>query len=79
MDQLFLRTKWKGQQPDAAIGDVVLVRFENTPPTQWPMGRVTNVYKGNDGLVRSVEVTHGGHTYHRPITKLVHLPTTEQE
>lgn len=79
LDQLFLRTKWKGQQPNAAIGDVVLVRSENTPPTQWPMGRVTNIYKGNDGLVRSVEVTHGGHTYHRPITKLVHLPTTEQD
>lgn len=79
LDQLFLRTKWKAEQPNAAIGDVVLVRSENTPPTQWPMGRIINVFLGSDGRVRSVDVVYGGHTYRRPITKLILLPTTNQE
>lgn len=77
LDQLFLRTKWKGEHPNAAIDDVVLVRSENTPPTQWPMGRIANIYPGSDGLVRSVDVVYGGHTYRRPVTKLVLLPTTD--
>lgn len=79
LDQLFLRTKWRDQQPNAAVDDVVLVRSENTPPTQWPIGRITNIYPGSDGLVRSVDVAYGGHTYRRPITKLIRLPTTELE
>ena len=33
----------------------------------WPMGRVTAVYEGSDGLVRVVDVTNGKNTYSRPI------------
>lgn len=79
LDQLHLRTKWKAEQPNAAVGDVLLVRSENTPPQQWPMGRITNIHPGKDGLVRAVDVLYGGHEYRRSITKLVPLPTTDQE
>lgn len=79
LDQLFARTKWKGQQRNAAVDDVVLVRSENTPPTQWPMARISAVHPGDDGLVRTVDVVYKKNTYRRPITKLVLLPTTEME
>ena len=39
----------------------------------WPMGRVTAVYEGSNGLVRAVDVTNGKNTYSRPIHKLVKL------
>lgn len=51
LDQMLVRTKWKGTRRNAAEDDVVLVRSENTPPTQWPLGRVTATYPGNDGLL----------------------------
>ena len=38
------------------IGDVVLMREDNTGPTQWPLARVTSVYQGQDGLVRVVKL-----------------------
>ena len=35
---------------------IVLAVNEITPHMCWPLGRVTRVNKGNDGLVRSVDV-----------------------
>lgn len=75
LSQMLARSKWKTDQRNAAIDDVVLVRADNVPPTQWPMGRVTAVYPGPDGLVRSVDVFMKGKTYRRPIVKLVLMPT----
>lgn len=75
LDQLLARSKWKTDQRNAEIDDIVLVRNDNTPPTQWPLGRIVKVYVGPDGFVRSVDVVSNGKTYRRPIVKLVLLPT----
>lgn len=75
LDQLLARSKWKSDQPNASVDDVVILRSDNCPPTQWPLGRIVHVYTGADGLVRSVDVKCGDKTYRRPITKLVPLPT----
>lgn len=37
-------------------GDIVMIKNENTPRLTWPLGLVTEVYPGSDGLVRSVSV-----------------------
>jgi hypothetical protein len=34
----------------------VILRDENTPRSEWKMGRVTEVMPGQDGLVRNVAV-----------------------
>ena len=39
----------------------------------WPLGKVTEVNQGRDGLVRSVEVKVWDKALSRPITKLVFL------
>lgn len=76
LDQLLSRSKWKIDEKNASVDDVVLVRADNAAPTQWPMGRIVRTYTGADGLVRSVDVKcANGHVYHRSITKLVRLPT----
>ena len=56
-----------------AVGDVVLIYDESLPRCKWPLGRVTDVRTGSDGLVRSVKVRARGTELCRPITKLVRL------
>lgn len=70
---LQLRQKWNKQAPNLKIGDLVLLRDENTPPTQWPMGRVLEVHPGDDGVVRVVSLKTPTGIYKRPAVKMVPL------
>lgn len=72
--QLQLRSKWKCVQENLAVGDMVLVKEENTAPLHWPLGRVMQIYPGKDGLVRVVQVLMKGRLFKRPIVKLAPLP-----
>ncbi|XP_055307371.1 uncharacterized protein LOC129571589 [Sitodiplosis mosellana] len=71
---LMERNKWRHSQPNLKINDIVLIATDTLPPTQWPLGRVTNIIKGDDGHVRVADLTSRGHTYRRPIVKLCQLP-----
>ena len=37
---------------------------------RWPMGRVMEVFCGEDGGVRSVKIKTASSVFHRPVTKL---------
>lgn len=78
LSQLLGRTKWKLSEQNAAVGDIVLIRAENTPATQWPLGKIVAVYPGPDGLVRTVDVLSRGSTYRRPIAKLMYMPVGDE-
>ncbi|XP_055856002.1 uncharacterized protein LOC129919180 [Episyrphus balteatus] len=56
------------------VGDLVLVRDERLPPTQWPLGRVLEVHTGEDNLVRVATIRTQSSIYKRAISKLVVLP-----
>lgn len=51
-----IRNKWYKVHENLKVGDMVLVRDENTPPAKWPLGRVAAVHQSDDGLVRSASV-----------------------
>ena len=50
------RHKWQKRDTNIKIGDVVLVKSENTPRNSWPLGRAEETYTGTDGLVRKVRL-----------------------
>ena len=52
------RRKWGGQQRNS-IGDVVLIKEDNSPRNSWQLGRVIETIPNNDGLVRKVKVSVG--------------------
>ena len=56
LHQLQQLHKWQSQRPNLAEGDLVLVVDEILPPAKWPLGRVTGVTAGPDGLVRVAQV-----------------------
>lgn len=74
ISQLQIRSKWKNTQNNLSVGDMVLVKEDNTAPLHWPLARVTRVFPGRDNLVRVVEVRMRGKILKRPIVRLAPLP-----
>ncbi len=71
------RTKWNKVQQNLVSGDLVLVVEENMHCGQWPLGRVTEVYTGKDGRVRSAKIMTRCTTLVRPISKLCYLKSMQ--
>ncbi|XP_069965812.1 uncharacterized protein [Bactrocera oleae] len=62
------RSKWRRRTENIHVGDIVLVRHENLPPTHWRLGRITEVHPGRDGLVRNATLV----TSYGVCTRAVH-------
>ncbi|XP_055910832.1 uncharacterized protein LOC129945200 [Eupeodes corollae] len=68
------RPKWQRKELNLNIGDLVIIREPNLPPTRWILGRIAAVHPGSDDQIRVVTVKTANGTYLRPITKLAPLP-----
>lgn len=67
------RAKWTTEHINAKIGECVLVKEDNIPPTVWRMGIIEKVFPGKDGKIRVSSVRTNKGTYERPVVKLVPL------
>lgn len=75
------RTKWKQPSENLKVNDIVVIRHENLPPSQWRLGRITAIHPGSDGLVRNVTIAYSSHDdsnsklkeCQRPVQKLCKL------
>ena len=52
------------------IGDIVVVADNTLRRGSWPLGKVTGVYPGRDGIVRVADVKTSSGLYRRPVAKL---------
>ncbi len=71
--RLTARKKWFGTSRDIQVGEVVLVLSPDTSRGNWPLGRVIEVFPGQDGHVRVVKIQVGRTTLVLPISKLCPL------
>ncbi|XP_018373016.1 PREDICTED: uncharacterized protein LOC108767569 [Trachymyrmex cornetzi] len=76
VSNLQVRQKWKERKenPNLKIGALVLLRDDNAPPLQWRLGRITELIKGQDGLVRMVELKTQLGLTQRAIQRISVLP-----
>lgn len=73
--QLQHRRKWNEVKDNMKIGDVVIVEDHRVPQHKYPIGIVTDVHPGDDGLTRVVTVKmESGRLFKRSISKLCSLP-----
>ncbi|XP_055848210.1 uncharacterized protein LOC129913509 [Episyrphus balteatus] len=79
LNRLQQRPKWLTNEQSLKVGDVVLIKDENTPPTAWPLGIIQMIHPGKDGLVRVVTVRTRFSTCQRPIVKICRLPIDQVE
>ena len=77
------RQKWTKAQRDLREGDVILLRDEAEHRNDWPLGRVTEALKSEDGRVRKakVEIVKDGErkSYLRPIKELILLVPADDD
>ena len=50
------RTKWKNSVNKLPKNDLVIIKSKDVPRSHWPLGRILDIYPGNDGVVRSVKI-----------------------
>lgn len=67
------RKKWRSDQADLKVGDVVIVMSTDTPRGKWPLGRIVKLFPGKDNKVRVVDVQVGRTVLRKPIVKLCPL------
>ena len=68
------RQKWLQPSPNLTVGSMVLIKYDITPPAQWPIARVIKVHPGSDGLIRVATVKTATSEFQRPVAKLILLP-----
>jgi len=56
LQELQNRSKWTRKQKTVAVGDLVVIKEDNMPPLQWPLGRIVTVHAGKDGAIRVVSI-----------------------
>ena len=64
------RQKWNDRRPNVCEGDVVILKGEDVPRSQWPLGKVVKTFPDSKGMVRSVLVKTKSGELKRPVTKL---------
>lgn len=79
LPELQHRSKWL-KMKDIKVGSLVLLVDQNTPPLQWPLGRIVAAYPGDDGVTRVVSVrTANGTEFKRAVTEVCLLPLDQEE
>ena len=82
------RQKWTQDRKNLQIDDIVIMKEDNVPRSEWKLARVSSVYPSADGYVRKVQVVLADGSLdkdgkritpfrhlERPVQKLVLLPT----
>ncbi|GFW84561.1 uncharacterized protein TNCV_457421 [Trichonephila clavipes] len=74
LNQLQQRGKWMFEKNNVKIGDLVLIIEENLPTYKWALGRIVDLYYGEDKKVRAVKIKTQYSTCKRTISKICVLP-----
>ena len=63
----------KGGARQKSLKTTVLIREDNVPRMCWPLGLITELFPGRDGIVRCVNVQTAEGVFCRPVQKLHNL------
>ena len=55
---LIIQQKWHTAKRNLKTGDIVLIQDSNQIRGQWKLGKVSEVFPGEDGRVRKVQVSY---------------------
>jgi hypothetical protein len=73
------RRKWNKSCENLKVGDVVKLYDEEVRRGVWPIGRIVEVYPGDDGVVRVVKVRTAQGFIKRPVVKIAKISLDDDE
>lgn len=74
LNRLQHRPKWLHSSANLNVGEIVLLKEDDSPVMCWPLGRILEIKVAADGKVRLVKVKTQKGEYFRSITKICPLP-----
>ncbi|XP_015524649.2 uncharacterized protein LOC107227884 [Neodiprion lecontei] len=74
LSQMQQRSKWLYPNVVHKVGDLVLFRDDQLPPSKWPLARIVRLHLGKDGLSRVAVIKTATKEYTRALNSLVRLP-----
>ena len=77
LSSLQQRNKWQVKKDNVRVGDLAVLIEDNLPTFKWPLGRIIELYKGGDNLVRVVKIKTQKGVYKRAISRVCLLPVPE--
>lgn len=77
LHELQVLSKWDQEKESAKVGQLVLIKDEQTPPTKWAMARITKTFLDREGIVRTAELKSASGSLLRPVHKLILLPVDQ--
>lgn len=72
------RSKWRFQKNNVAVGSVVMLKTNDTPPLHWPLGKIIQLHPGTDGVVRVVTLKTKNGVVQRAVTQICILPADNE-
>ncbi|XP_043471735.1 uncharacterized protein LOC122504617 [Leptopilina heterotoma] len=81
LNELMSRSKWQAAPDQTTIkpGTLILVKENNQPPMKWPLGRISEIHPGSDGIVRTVTIKTGEGIYKRALKNVCLLPMDKND
>ncbi|XP_003382217.1 putative integrase core domain protein, partial [Trichinella spiralis] len=73
LSELMQRQKWRSSPAGPEVNDLVLILEDNIPRVQCPIGVITELHFGSDGIARSARIRTSNNVITRPVAKLVQL------
>ncbi|XP_003382158.1 putative integrase core domain protein [Trichinella spiralis] len=73
LSELMQRQKWRSSPAGPEVNDLVLILEENIPRVQCPIGVITELHFGSDGIARSARIRTSNNEITRQVAKLVQL------
>jgi len=67
------------QKADIKVGDLVLIHSDLKKRVDWPLGKIEELFKGKDGVIRVARVKTSHGILIRPIKKLVTLEINSED
>ena len=77
LTSLWKYSKWREPVKNLEVGDIVVLREDNTMATQRPIARIVGTHRGQDGLVRVVKLHTKNGICTGPVIKVVLLLPSE--
>lgn len=74
LHQLQQRHKWQYAEDSIKVGDLVVLKEDNTPPMYWRLGRIQALHTGLDNECRVVSVKTGNGVLKRALNRVCVLP-----
>ncbi|GBN84452.1 hypothetical protein AVEN_34471-1 [Araneus ventricosus] len=74
LNNLQQRHRWLFEKNNLKIGDMVLIKEDNIPVSNWPLGRIVKLYPGKDNIIRVVDIKTKSAIFKRSVSRLWVLP-----